>query len=78
MTLEGVGAATSSQTFRQKRNRAFAAEFLVPADSLKPFVGTYEPDEGELDDIAAEFGVTAWVVRHQLENHRFAGSGQGI
>lgn len=72
-TSESVGAATSTQSARQKRNRAFAAEFLVPAESLRDRVGPYTLHEGDdLDVIAAEYGVSSWVVRHQIENHRIA------
>ena len=29
--------------------------------------------EDEIDDLAAGYGVSAFVVRHQIENHRIAG-----
>ena len=28
--------------------------------------------EDEIDDLAADYGVSAFVVRHQIENHRIA------
>jgi len=57
---------------RQQRNRAFAAEFLVPAASLKDLLRGDSVSGEEIEDLAAEFGVSPLVVRHQLENHHLA------
>ncbi len=63
---------TRAHSDRQKSNRAFAAEFLLPADTLRTVVpGDTVPEEA-VDDLAANFGVSSLVVRHQLENHRIA------
>jgi len=57
---------------RQKRNRAFAAEFLVPATLLKERLQGDKLDEEEVDDVAKIFGVSSYVIRHQIENHHLA------
>jgi IrrE N-terminal-like domain len=60
---------TRARSERQKRNRAFAAEFLVPADLLREALpGSVVGDE-DIDDLAADFGVSPSVIRHQIENH---------
>jgi hypothetical protein len=65
---------TRARSERQKRNRAFAAEFLVPADLLREALpGSVVGDE-DIDALAANFGVLPSVVRHQIENHRLARS----
>lgn len=61
-----------SRSLSQKRNRAFAAEFLVPAEFLKSRVSGRKVYEDDLLGLAAECGVAQQVVRHQLENHRIA------
>lgn len=63
---------TSSRSERQKRNRAFAAEFLVPADLLRDALKGHTVGNEEIDDLAATFGVSPSVVLHQIENHRLA------
>ena len=63
-------SATHSE--RQKRNRAFAAEFLVPAALLKERLRGDTLDEEEADDLAKVFGVSPYVIRHQIENHHLA------
>ena len=63
-------SATHSE--RQKRNRAFAAEFLVPAALLKEHLRGDKLDEEEADDLAKVFRVSSYVIRHQIENHHLA------
>jgi len=68
----GPALVATDYSLRQKRNRAFAAEFLVPAEELKqalpgPYLG---PDD--LDALARKFKASSWLVRHQLENHNLA------
>jgi len=63
-------SATHSE--RQKRNRAFAAEFLAPAALLKEQLRGATLDEEEADDVAEVFGVSPHVIRHQIENHHLA------
>jgi uncharacterized protein DUF955 len=63
---------SATQSERQKRNRAFAAEFLVPAALLKERLQGDKLDEEEADDLAKVFGVSSYVIRHQIENHHLA------
>lgn len=72
-TLEGEPLlVTGARSERQKRNRAFAAEFLVPADLLREALPGQTVGDEEIDDLAANFGVSPSVVWHQIENHRLA------
>lgn len=61
---------TRSRSDRQSRSRAFAAEFLAPADGLRARVSGSTVGNDEVDELAREFGVQPWVVAHQIENHR--------
>ena len=75
--LVGGGPATSlvtaARTERQKRNRAFAAELLAPAEWLrKQNWGRVIEDEA-VEAVAEELGVYSEVVRRQLMNHRIVG-----
>jgi hypothetical protein len=69
---EGPWLVTKSLSDEQKQSRAFAAEFLAPASALKDRVSGTTVSADEVDDIASEFGVSAFVIDHQLENHRIA------
>ena len=61
-----------THTEQQRANRAFAAEFLAPARSLRRKIhGTYVGAE-EIHEIAEEFGVSDFVITHQIENHGLA------
>lgn len=63
---------TRARSERQKRNRAFAAEFLVPRDLLREALPNQTVGDEEIDDVAATFGVSPSVIRHQIENHKLA------
>ena len=63
---------TQARTDRQQRNRAFAAEFLAPSSGLRARVSGPAVDEDEVDALAAEFGVSPWLIAHQLWNHEIA------
>lgn len=64
---------TDAKSERQKRNRAFAAEFLAPAAGIKAFAGNcgYIAAE-QVAMIAEHFGVWELVVRMQIHNQRIA------
>ncbi len=66
--LEPV-VVTPGRSARQKRSRAFAAEFLAPAHLIREELSSGGVGDNECDDIAAKFGVSSWVIRHQVENH---------
>ena len=59
-------------TDRQAQSRAFAAEFLAPAEALRRKLGGTRVSQDEVDDLAHEFDVSSYVVRHQIENHDLA------
>ena len=66
--------ATRSRTYRQQMQRAFAAEFLCPFESLKHALqGDYSGDS--MENAAVEFGVSSWLVHAQLANHGLMPSG---
>lgn len=68
------GILSSLLTDRQAQSRAFAAEFLAPAESLRERLGGEFPDEERIDDLGQEFGVSGEVIRRQIENHGLAAS----
>ena len=65
-------AVSRLRTNRQQTNRAFAAEFLAPRAMLKNDLSGATIGEDEIDDLAFEYGVSAFVIRHQIENHGLA------
>lgn len=75
---------TGAPTHRQRRGRAFAAEFLAPASALRDRAHGPLVREDDLTDLSAEFGVSPFVIGHQLANHgisrtaRPTGEGPGL
>ncbi len=63
---------TQSRSERQQFNRAFAAEFLAPSMGLREKVQRRVVSGEEIDELAAEYGVSWLVVKHQIENHGIA------
>lgn len=63
---------TKSHSERQQFNRAFAAEFLAPSRALEAKVSRSVVYDDEIDEVAEEFGVSPFVIIHQLENHQIA------
>ena len=63
---------TRAYSERQQRNRAFAAEFLAPSSGLRQRVSRPVVDGDDIDELAAAFGVSSWVIAHQIRNHRVA------
>ncbi|MCE2515780.1 MAG: ImmA/IrrE family metallo-endopeptidase [Acidobacteria bacterium] len=63
---------TQARSERQQRGRAFAAEFLAPAETLRAKVRRPVLAEEDVDDLAAEFGVSPSLIAHQLQNHEIA------
>ncbi len=63
---------TDANTEQQKRNSAFAAELLAPASALRARIRTPMVTWEQAEEVAAEFGVSADIIRHQLENHGIA------
>ena len=63
---------TEAATEQQQRNRAFAAEWLAPSSALRARIKNPEVTWEQAEEIADEFGVSVYVIRNQLENHRIA------
>lgn len=60
---------TDSRTHRQKLQRAFAAEFLSPIESLKDFMRDGFSAEA-VEEAGEHFGVSERAVESHLANHR--------
>ena len=71
-TAQGPAILSGLATDRQAQSRAFAAEFLVPAEALRRELRSNRIPLDDVDDLADEFGVSSYVVRHQIENHNLA------
>jgi hypothetical protein len=61
---------TRALSEEQRRNRAFAAELLAPSAALQKSVSSRIIDEEEVENIADHFGVSTYVIEHQLNNHK--------
>ena len=69
---QGPAILSGLATDRQAQSRAFAAEFLAPADDLRQRLGRALVPPDVVDDLALEYDVSSYVVRHQIENHHLA------
>lgn len=68
-----AGIVASTRSERQKRNRAFAAEFLAPASEIRRRIGRVRTvTADQIEALSEEFGTSEWVIRHQIENHGLA------
>jgi len=64
---------TRIKSDKQKLNRAFAAELLAPAEGLRQFFSNRSKISREdINDAAEFFGVSEFVVEHQVRNHDIA------
>jgi hypothetical protein len=65
---------TAAHTYRQRVERAFAAELLAPAEGIAQLLES--PPEAasqeELEQIAQHYRVSSMVIEHQLRNHLIA------
>ena len=68
----GPGLLTSVSTDSQAQSRAFAAEFLAPAEALQRRLAGNDVEPERADDLAQEFGVSSQLIRHQIQNHNLA------
>jgi Zn-dependent peptidase ImmA (M78 family) len=69
---DGPWLVTTGLSDRQKRNRAFAAEFLAPAAGIRERVKSRIVSGAEVDELAQYFGVSSDAIVHQLGNHEIA------
>ena len=63
---------SSVNTEGQKRNRAFAAEFLAPADAIRKRLVARDVSQEDVDELACDMGVSPFVVHPQIVNHGLA------
>ena len=66
--------ATDAKTSRQKAQRAFAAEFLCPIDSLVEYLEGDYSSEDAINDAAEHFGISTYAIMGQLQNNNVIGS----
>lgn len=71
-TTTGPGLLSSLATDRQAQSRAFAAEFLAPANSLRGRITGRYVDSEQVDDLGREFRVSSELIRRQIQNHDLA------
>lgn len=64
------GVLSVAVTQEQQQNRAFAAELLAPANSIRQRMRSEMISEDDLDDLSRLFKVSSYVVAHQVRNHR--------
>lgn len=60
---------SDSSTFRQKAQRAFGAEFLMPVDMITEYTGGHYT-QANVKKVAAEFEVSPVLAATQLANHK--------
>ena len=72
LTAGTATVLTKARTEQQQRNRAFAAEFLAPSASLREKIADRYVDHDHVTELAEEFGVSPYVIEHQLHNHDIA------
>ena len=72
-SAEKVNLITKVSTPNQKRCRAFAAEWLAPAELLQDDLkGRSQLCEDDVSELAEKYQTSEFVIKHQLENHRLA------
>ncbi len=72
ISAEPLSPATSSYSYRQKAQRAFAAELLCPWHAIEDdFEDGF--DDADIERVAAQFQVSERVVENVLDNHRMDG-----
>lgn len=61
---------TSAYTYKQKIERAFAAELLAPASGISKMLGDdpWSVSPEEVDRVADHFEVPSQLIKHQIEN----------
>ncbi len=69
---EPIAIVSESYSEKQKRNRAFAAEFLAPKSLIQQKLKSEYITDSTIQSISDEFGVSNMVIKHQIENHGLA------
>ncbi len=70
--LDRASIVADVRTERQQASRAFAAEFLAPSHLIRDAVSRPVLDSDSIDELAEDFAVSSWVIRHQVRNHQIA------
>ena len=60
--------ATHSYSYRQKAQRAFAAQLLSPWEAVRDMLGSDRSQENQ-EQIAEHFAVSSMIIRTHLDNH---------
>ena len=68
---ENLLPATRAYSYRQKVQRAFAANFLSPQEAVMDMLGDDDPEERQ-HDIASHFRVSEYTVGNLIDSHRLA------
>jgi hypothetical protein len=68
----GAHLVTTGRRANQRRSRAFAAEFLAPAELLRERLDGAMVDRNRVEELAEEFGVSSDLVRDQILNWKLA------
>lgn len=63
---------TDSHTWNQRASRAFAAELLAPAESLRQRIGGDRVTPRQMESLAHEFDVDLELIERQIDNHALA------
>ena len=72
---EPLRAVTRSYTYRQKAQRAFAAEFLAPIEAVDAYLDGDCSDDSQ-NEAAEHFQVSSYTIRSLLVNdHRLGRQG---
>jgi len=64
-----LALVSSAPSDSQKGNRAFAAELLAPSSLIKGNLSGNVVEQSEMQELAERFGVSEYVVAHQIQNH---------
>ena len=66
---EHLSPATSSYSYRQKAQRAFAAELLSPWETVLMMLQSDHTEE-KMERVADHFGVSSWTIGNLVRNNR--------
>lgn len=67
-----VALISTADIESQKRNRAFAAEFLLPSSALRKKIKSEYVSKELIADLSEEYKISEQVVQYQIENHKLA------
>lgn len=63
---------TKTRSTIQKTNRAFAAEFIFPASTLRSIIEINTITRDDIQKISSKYNVSTYLIEHQIENNRIA------